>query len=175
MRRLWLLLGFLWLLPGAAAAGEITLGQTHRAALAALPALAGQALTPELLEQKVVLVSFFASWCPPCHKEFDVLNAFQAAYGDKGVEILAVNIFEDFGRSDGGARLAAFLERKDPAFHVLGEGEAVGPLFGDVQRIPTLFVFDRQGRAAIHFIHARGATRMHVTYAEMAAAVEPLL
>ncbi len=175
MRPLFFLLGFLLVLPGMAAAEEIALDQARREALSELPVLIGGPLTSELLDEKIVLVAFFASWCPPCHKEFDDLNAMQAAYGDKGVEILAVNIFEDFGRSDGGARLTAFLDRKAPAFHVLGEGEAVGPLFGDVQRIPTLFVFDRKGRAALHFIHARGATKMSVTYEEMAAAVEPLL
>ena len=79
-----------------------------------------------------------------------------------------------FGGADR-ARLAGFLADKAADFTVLGEGEAVGPLFGEVARIPTVFVFDRAGRPVLHFIHREGARKTHVTGEELEAAVEQAL
>ena len=132
----------------------VSLDADRRAALAALPALRGTPLEAADLEGRAVVVTFFASWCPPCHVEFDHLKAVKQQYGD-AVEIVAVNIFEeDFGDSRGGKRLEAFLDKKDPPFFLLGEGKRVGPLFDDVARIPTLYVFNGQGRQTMAFVHA---------------------
>ncbi|MDX1401719.1 MAG: hypothetical protein R3245_07345 [Kiloniellales bacterium] len=71
--------------------------------------------------------------------------------------------------------MQAFLERTAPNFFLLAEGEKVRDLFGNVERIPTAFVFDASGRATLHFIHERGAEKMFTTYEELAQAVERAL
>ncbi|MEM7171487.1 MAG: TlpA disulfide reductase family protein [Pseudomonadota bacterium] len=157
-----------------AQAKEITLDQDRRSALAALPLIEGEDVSAESLSGTPVVLTFFASWCPPCHAEFDHLNAIKQQYGDS-VAILAVNIFEKFFANDDGTRLAGFLDKKNPAFRVLGDGEQVGPLFEEVARIPTVFVFDGQGQPVLHFIHAEGATKTHVTFEELEAAVSQAL
>jgi len=160
---------------GAGETGPIVLDDARRSSLAALPALTGALAGPEALEDRVVVLAFFASWCPPCHPEFDHLKAIDARYRDEGVTVVAVNIFEDhFGGGDT-ARLEAFLAKKAPAFAVLGEGEQVAGLFGRVERIPTLFVFGFDGGPALHFIHARGAKKTHAGFEEIEAAVRGLL
>ena len=107
------------------AAAEITLDAPRRAALAGLPGLAGDAAAAETLDGEVVVVAFWASWCPPCHPEFDHLNAAAERYADDGVKILAVNIFEEFGPFKGLARRDAFLAKKAPRFTVLADGEKI--------------------------------------------------
>ncbi len=52
---------------------------------------------------------------------------------------------------------------------------AVSRAFGGVDRIPTLFVFDREGRVVYDFVNARGATTTSVSAAELRAVIEPLL
>ena len=143
-------------------------------ALAALPSLSGAAVTPEALAGKAVVVAFWASWCPPCHPEFDNLAQLQQTYGGE-VAIVAVNIFEEFGRFTGTARRDAFLAKKDPPFHVVAEGEGIAALFDEVTRIPTVFVFAPDGRPVMHFVHAQGATKTHASYAELAEAVDAAL
>ena len=160
--------------PPAAAETPVALDAERRDALAALPVIGGAGLTAADLDGKVVVLTFFAAWCPPCHAEFDYLKAVDAAHGDD-VVILAVNIFEDHFKKDREARLAGFLAKTAPGFRILGEGERVGPLFNEVSRIPTLYVFGRDGRAVKHFVHARGAEKTHASFEDIDGAVRRAL
>lgn len=157
-------------LAAGAEAAPVRLDAEGRAALAALPLLRGQGEVARQLQDRVVVLTFFASWCPPCHVEFDALNRLRAARSRDEVEIVAVNIFEDYLTVAGG--LEAFLERKGPSFTVLGGGEAVAGRFGGVDRIPTLFVFGPGGEARLHFVHAKGASKTHAPLAEIEAAID---
>ena len=83
--------------------------------------------------------------------------------------------FEQYLKDPAGARLARFLAAFAGGLPVVGGGEAVAPRFGSVDRIPTVFVFDRTGRSVMHFIHQQGAAKTHATYEELAAAVQAAL
>lgn len=157
-------------------AETVILDAGKREALTVLPPLYGDhRLETGALDDKIVVVAFFASWCPPCNPEFDHLNAVRRAYPEDQVQILAVNIFESFGGLGNEQRLNRFLKRKNPQFVTLGNGESVSEAFGKVERIPTVFVFDRDGRTAFSFVHARGATKTHTTADELAQTIDALL
>ncbi len=163
------------LASAATAAAEITLDETRRAALAGLPRLAGDPPAAADLAGEVVVLAFFASWCPPCHPEFDHLNEAAARFEADGIKVLAVNIFEVFGPFKGLARRDAFLAEKAPRFAVLADGETIAGLFGEVARIPTVFVFGRDGGPVLSFVHEKGAKKTHVNGEELTAAVEAAL
>lgn len=147
-----------------------------RQALERLPHLYGRKVAEAGLEGRVVLVSFFASWCPPCDVEFRHLHRAQAAYHRHGLRIVAVNHFEDLaGFADGGARLERFLTRHSPWFSVVRGDDSLARRFADVTRIPTVFIFDRQGRLALHFIHRWKSRRTNLMMDELHAALRPLL
>jgi len=128
------------------------------------------------LEDRVVVVTFFASWCPPCLKEFAALNSVLNKLGEDNVTVVAVNVFEEFDDNDE-TRMANFLETTQPEFIVLEGTDVSRELFGNINRIPTLLVFDQAGDLAFNFIHAKGAAKDSQTVddEELLNVITPLL
>ncbi len=95
---------------------------------------------------KVVLITFWATWCGPCKKEMPELQKFLAAHKDDGVEVLAINTDQFSARSS----VVPFLEKSDLNLRVLYEDpkQLTDYNYGS---IPALYVIDREGRVA----HAR--------------------
>ena len=176
MRPFHLVLGILaTFAAGDARAGPVTLDEGLRREIAGLDNLHGQHLAPGALERRVVVVAFFASWCPPCHAEFRHLIEIDAEFRGRGVTTVAINLFEGFGGLSSPAMLRAFLEKHDPAFAAVSGTAPIKRAFGDVRRIPTVFVFDGAGCEVFRFIHEQGAAKTNATAAELRAAIEPQL
>ena len=94
---------------------------------------------------KVVLVDFWASWCPPCKASFPALDVIQRDYRARGVEVIAVNVDEQ--RKDADAFLAAHPNRLLVVFDPNGES----PKAFKVKGMPSSFVIDRRGE--IRYTH----------------------
>jgi thiol-disulfide isomerase/thioredoxin len=137
-----------------AKAGEVAAFPTVR-----LTDLDGKTLTPKDLAGRVVLVEFWATWCPPCRGTLSWLGEIKKRYGDRlAVVTIAVE------SEEAGIRQRA-AELKLPFTWVKGTPE-IGRAFGDVSAMPTLLMFDRQGRTAgVYFgappsLHQEAETRL---------------
>jgi thiol-disulfide isomerase/thioredoxin len=114
--------------------------------LAALPVfslkdLAGRPIVAADLANRVVLVEFWATWCPPCRSTLEWLGTLKAKYGDNLVILaLAVESPEAEIRATAGAL--------NPDVRWAITDAATAQSFGDITAVPTMFVFDRSGKTA---------------------------
>jgi peroxiredoxin len=100
------------------------------------------------LHGKVVLVNFWATWCPPCRKEMPDLQALYDKYKDQGFVVLAISDEE-------AAKVAPFIAEKKISYPVLLDpGRKVNELF-QVEGIPKSFVYDRDGKLVAQSIDMR--------------------
>lgn len=143
--------------------------------LGELPTIRGAAPPDRSLDGQVVLVAFFASWCPPCKHEFPHLNTIQKAYDDQGFQVIAVNVFETHDGLSTPAKLDAFLDDVTPDFPILKGNAETRRIFGNLDRIPTMFLFDRDGHPSFVFRHEQNAEKTHLTEEELREVIEPLL
>ena len=150
-------------------------GGAIRRHLAGLAALRNGAPNAADLEGAPLVVNFFASWCPPCHPEAAILSELAVEWTPRGARFVSVNMFENFGGQPNPARLERFLERHVPPFPVIVADDATAKLFGGIDRIPTLFVFDGDGNPRYVFVHERGATKTHAGREEIEGALREIL
>jgi len=100
------------------------------------------------LQGKVVLVNFWATWCPPCRKEMPDLQALYDKYKEQGFVVLAISDEE-------AAKVSPFIvERKISYPVLLDPGRKVNDAFV-VEGIPKSFVYDRNGKIVAQSIDMR--------------------
>ncbi len=102
---------------------------------------------PEL-HNKVVVIDFFASWCPPCLASFPAYQELHKTYAPQGVVFLAINV--DKKQED----LDRFLKRLKftPQFAILRDSQQKMVATFSPENMPTAYIFDRQGK--LYSIHA---------------------
>jgi peroxiredoxin len=91
---------------------------------------------------KVVMLNFWATWCPPCLEEMPALDRLYRRHRDAGFTLLAVSLDTDE------AKVAPFVAKHGLAFPVgLDSKTKVAELYG-VRHLPSTFVIDREGNIA---------------------------
>jgi thiol-disulfide isomerase/thioredoxin len=102
--------------------------------------LDGRTISPAALRGKVVLVNFWATWCPPCRAEIPDLVALQSRYGDR-LQIIGVS--QDEGSVEVVRRFAAEQHMNYPVVMMTPDLDRV---FTGIAALPTSFILDREGR-----------------------------
>lgn len=114
-----------------------------------LPTLAGGKTKLSALRGRVVLLHFWASWCPPCREELPQLVAM-AAQHKKGMTLLAVDA--DSSDAKGAARFVAAHSIGLPI--ALDSHDKVHQDYG-IRALPTTYLIDRQGKIVGRIVGAR--------------------
>jgi thiol-disulfide isomerase/thioredoxin len=139
------------------------LGQQRSAFV--LPDLQDQKQSVDQWDNKVILLNFWATWCPPCRKEIPAFIQLQDDYGERGFQVIGVAIDEKTAVED----YADGLGVNYPI--LIGNSEALkvssdyGNRFG---RLPYSLVIDRQG--VIRYI-GQG----ELSYEDIEKQIKPLL
>ena len=117
------------------------------------PALLGKDLKSNAIDlaayrgNKIVVITFWASWCGPCRQELPQLEALQKRAGDKFLKIIAVNWMDElreYGamtRQMSGYTMTLTRDRDGD----IGEGYGV-------KSLPNLWIIDLQGKVVAHHV-----------------------
>jgi len=148
-----------WLTVGGILAVIVILG------MFALPAPAGRVVEGDIapvfslpdmdgVEQalpkgKVVLLNFWATWCPPCREEMPSMIKLHNQLQDQGLVVIAASIDKNVDK------LSAFIREHSIPFQVLQDTDTnVSRQLYGVIRVPESFLIDRQGKVRFHLIGA---------------------
>lgn len=102
----------------------------------------------KLINQKVVLINFWATWCIPCRKEMIHLQKLYDQYKGQGFEVLAINI-DDASRL---SQVKPFVKKYNYTFPVLLDTDSIVlKKFQTQPDIPFSVLVDRRGRIVRRF------------------------
>ncbi len=142
-----LVLGVAWItlsrVPGEEAVARVDRPPSPQVGFAApdftLETLGGETVSLADLRGQVVLINFWATWCPPCRAEMPAIQQVYETYRDQGFTVLAVDVQE------GKAQVANFAEERGLSFPILMDLDGAVSARYQVKAMPSTFFVDRSG------------------------------
>lgn len=122
----------------------------------------GKTLNTADLRGKVVLINFWATWCPYCHKEMPAIQQFYNDYRNKGFTVLALSMDEQ------PAQAFSYFTKERYSFTGAMLEPGQNSAFGEIKQLPTSLVVDKNG-----MIVKRVTGQVH--YGRLEDLVKPLL
>ena len=120
--------------------GRESLGAVPMPAFSLPAAINGALVNSDVYKGKAILVTFFATWCPPCLQEIPTLKLVHEKYGQQGFAVLALSVDE------GGAGVVAQLvQRQKITYPVLMADRVTAKKFGGIPGVPTSFLVNKDG------------------------------
>ena len=96
---------------------------------------------------KIVLVDFWATWCPPCRMSIPNLISMQKKYGGKNFTVVGVSLDQQAGV------LPPFVKQWGMKYPVVNDMDgAVARSYGGIRSIPTGILIDRHGKVITGFV-----------------------
>jgi thiol-disulfide isomerase/thioredoxin len=125
--------------------------------------LEGKVVRSADFKGKVVVLNFWATWCPPCRKELPDFVALQKEYGSRGLTFVGVALDEE-----GASVVKPFAKEAGISYPLVIGDEKVVQAYENVEMYPTTYVIDRNGNVVSRHIGS-------LTKAEMEQEIKPLL
>ncbi len=101
--------------------------------------LQGQDVSSADFKGKVVLLDFWATWCPPCRKAIPELMELQKKYADKGLVIIGISMDENR------AELDSFVAKTNFNYKILLFNDEVVTAYFDSEALPRTILIDPEG------------------------------
>jgi thiol-disulfide isomerase/thioredoxin len=100
----------------------------------------GKVVSWEQFKGKVVVVDFWATWCPPCRTEIPGYIALQKKYAAAGLVIVGISV-----DTDGPEVVRKYMKDVGINYQIVIADDQVQDLFAPIQGYPTTFIIDRDG------------------------------
>ena len=109
-----------------------------------LQSISGQTVSLSDFRGKVVILDFWATWCPPCRREIPDFINLQSRYQSKGLQIVGIALDEP-------DKVKSFAQQNGMNYPVLLGTDNIAAVYGGIEGIPTTFVLDRNGNISGKF------------------------
>ena len=110
--------------------------------------LQGRSWTLSQLRGKVVLVNFWATWCPPCRKEMPDLDALSQRFASQGLIVLSIS-------DENIAKVTSWVLGQNINYPILIDTDRKASQAFHIEGIPQSFVFNREGKLVAQSIDMR--------------------
>ena len=118
----------------------IAVGQTRHIPPLVLKDIRGRTVQLSDYKGKVVLLNFWATWCPPCRAEMPDLIKMQREYGSKGLQVIGITYQpEELGE------VRRFVRKLKVNYPIALGTKEIKTLFDETETLPVTIVIDRQG------------------------------
>lgn len=107
--------------------------------------LDGHSLQLSAYRGKVVLLNFWASWCPPCRAEMPTFSAWQRELGPQGLQIIGASMDDD------AATAKKFLTQRPVDYPIVMADTKLAERFGGVLGLPLTFLIDKHGHIVARY------------------------
>ncbi len=101
--------------------------------------LSNRPLDLAALHGRVVLLTFWATWCAPCQIEMPRFIQWQTRYGPAGLQIVGVSMDDD------AAPVQSLIRKRKTNYPILMGDEKLGVLYGGILGLPDTYLIDRRG------------------------------
>jgi cytochrome c biogenesis protein CcmG, thiol:disulfide interchange protein DsbE len=99
----------------------------------------GKSFNLETVKGEVVIINFWATWCPPCRQEMPAIESFYLKHKSQGLRVIAVSL------DDPGDENKVRDVMKSFSFDAAMEEKSQHKGYGRIWRLPLTFVIDRKG------------------------------
>jgi peroxiredoxin len=113
---------------------------------------------------KLVLLNFWATWCPPCREEMPVFSRWQQDLQARGLQVIGVSMDDD------GAEVKGFLARYPVSYPIVMGDARFAERFGGVLGLPLSYLIDAQGRVVARYQGEADLAKMEARVKELLGA-----
>lgn len=105
-----------------------------------LKTIDGKTITPAELKGKVVVIEYWASWCPFCQKQIPYFQKLYNARANDGLVVIGLNIENDVAKAKG------FVDTRKLTFPVAMTSDAIDKQLQRPKGLPITYVIGRDGK-----------------------------
>jgi|LSQX01.1.fsa_nt_gb peroxiredoxin len=95
-------------------------------------------------KKKIVIINFWATWCPPCRAELPDFVKFYDEYNSKGVEIIGIAV------NSRNADIKSVIEQYKIKYPICISDKKVEAAYGGIRGVPTTFIIDKTGKIVLN-------------------------